>query len=183
MKQSKLMSLLETALSTAIGFAVALATQIVVFPLFGFHPALHENLAITLIFTVVSIVRQYLLRRLFEALHIRRKMSPGMLAAIAERFRQIDAEGWDDSHDDRHEKSELARAGACYLIHAGTVSRTPPHDWPWEGDWWKPSGIRRDLVRGIALGIAELDRFDRMRKPSHMIFKAGDVPLPHRRAR
>jgi hypothetical protein len=67
-KQSRAMSLLETALSTMVGFAIALATQTVVFPWFGFHPAVADNLAITAVFTVVSIARQYLLRRIFEAI-------------------------------------------------------------------------------------------------------------------
>ncbi len=164
MRQSNLMSLLETALSTVIGFSVALATQIVVFPLFGFHPHLFENIAITAIFTVVSIVRQYLMRRLFEALHIRRPLSPFMQAAIFERFRQIEGEGWSADHDDMHSTGQLAAAGAAYALHAGTQSETVPHDWPWSDGWWKPAGFRRDLVKATALIIAEGDKFDRDRK-------------------
>lgn len=164
MKQSKLMSLLETSLSTAIGFIVALATQIIVFPWFGFDPPLHQNLLITAIFTVVSIVRQFCLRRVFEALHIRRPLSPFIQAVISERFRQIEGEGWSTEHDDGHLTGDLAQAGGAYLLHAGTVSETTPHEWPWEGAWWKPAGYRRDLVRGVALGIAEGEKFDRARK-------------------
>jgi hypothetical protein len=164
MKQSRLMSLLETSLSTAIGFAVALATQVLVFPLFGFHPALHENLLITLIFTAVSIARQYLVRRLFEGLHIRRPLSPFLQAVIAERFAHLDREGWSAEHDDAHRPRELAQAGAAYALHAGTESSTVPHEWPWSDGWWKPYGFRRDLVRAAALVIAEGDRFDRDRK-------------------
>lgn len=164
MKQSRLMSMLEICLNTAIGFVIAIATQILVFPLFGYSPPLSTNLQIGLIFTVVSIVRGFCLRRLFEFFHIRRRMSPFMLAAIAERFRQEDQEGWSTDHDNELDHGELARAGATYLLHAGTVSETTPHEWPWTGQWWKPHGYRRDLVRGVALAIAEGDRFDRMRK-------------------
>jgi hypothetical protein len=164
MKQSKLMSWLETCLNTAIGFVIAITTQILVFPLFGYSPPLSTNFKIGLIFTVVSIARGYVLRRMFEFLHIRRRLSPFMLAVIAERFRQEDQEGWSLEHDDAHAAGELAQAGAAYLLHAGTESGTTPHEWPWTGDWWKPAGYRRDLVRGVALGIAEGDKFDRSRK-------------------
>lgn len=164
MKQSRLMSMLETCLNTVIGFVIAIATQILVFPLFGYSPPLSTNLQIGLVFTVVSIMRGFVLRRLFEALHIRRPLSPTMQAVIAERFRQIDQEGWSTDHDDKHNRGELAQAGASYLLHAGTESVTVPHEWPWTAEWWKPNGYRRDLVRGIALAIAEGERFDRMRK-------------------
>lgn len=166
MKQSKVMSLIETALSTAIGFAVALITQIAVFPLFGFHPQFHENLLITLIFTVVSIARQFLMRRVFEALHIRRPLSPFMQAAVAERFRQVEQEGWSAHHDDQHHcEGDLALAGAFYARYAGaTVAHDVPAGWPWGERWWKPAGFRRDLVKACALIIAEGEKFDRNRK-------------------
>lgn len=47
---------------------MAVATQIAVFPLFGLAVTLGDNLAIGGIFTAVSLVRAYLLRRLFERL-------------------------------------------------------------------------------------------------------------------
>ena len=67
--QSKWMSVVETCASTAIGFAVALLTQILVFPWFGLHPSLGENLWITVIFTGVSLVRGYAVRRFFNWVH------------------------------------------------------------------------------------------------------------------
>ena len=167
MKQSKLMSWVETCLNTSIGFIIAIATQVLVFPLFGYSPPLSTNLQIGLIFTVVSIVRGYVLRRAFEFLHIRRPLSPFMQAVIAERFRQIEQEGWSIEHDDAHAPGELARAGGCYLDRAGVADRTMsgmPQRWPWDWDWWKPDGFRRDLVKGCALGIAEGEKFDRNRK-------------------
>lgn len=165
MKQSRIMSLMETVLSTTIGFVVALVTQWLVFPLFGFRPALVENLAITAIFTVVSILRQFFVRRAFEALHIRRPLSPAMQAVIAERYRQIDVEGYSPEHDDlQNPIGSMSDAGACYIREAGSVSREPPSAWPWADAHWKPKGYRRNLVRGAALAVAEIEKFDRNKR-------------------
>ena len=74
MKQSRLMSLVESLESLAnvlVGYGVAVITQMAVFPLFGLAVTVSENLLIGLIFTAVSLVRSYLLRRAFEALRIR----------------------------------------------------------------------------------------------------------------
>jgi hypothetical protein len=71
MKQSRRMSLVESIANVAVGYGVAVATQVLVFPLFGLEVSLAANLQIGLIFTVVSIARSYLLRRLFEAIRVR----------------------------------------------------------------------------------------------------------------
>ena len=71
MKQSRLMSLVESLANVLVGYGVAVATQMLVFPLFGLAVTFTENLLIGLIFTVVSIVRSYALRRGFEALRVR----------------------------------------------------------------------------------------------------------------
>ena len=71
MKQTRWMSLVEAVTNVLVGYGVAVATQWAVFPLFGLHATLQENLAIGLIFTAVSLVRSYLLRRAFEALRVR----------------------------------------------------------------------------------------------------------------
>ena len=67
--QSKRYSLIEAIANTAIGYGIAVATQMIVFPLFGIHAATSTNLAIGGVFTVVSLVRSYALRRLFNAWH------------------------------------------------------------------------------------------------------------------
>lgn len=175
MKQTKLMSWVETCLNTGIGFAIAIATQILVFPLFGYDPPLSTNFKIALIFTVVSIVRGYVLRRLFEYFHIRVPMSPALVAIAAERRRQQDVEGYDLDHDDKHERGELAAAGACYALlpakSHGFICRgglsdydAMPPEWPWAPSWWKPDDDRRNLVRAGALILAELERLLRNRK-------------------
>lgn len=71
MKQSRWMSLVEAVTNVLVGYGVAVATQMLVFPLFGLHATLQENLAIGLIFTAVSLVRSYVLRRAFEAWRVR----------------------------------------------------------------------------------------------------------------
>jgi len=168
MKQTKFMSALETVLSTAAGFFLALFLQWLILPwLLGVEIQLHLNLIFTAIMTVASLLRGFVLRRIFEALHLRRPLSPFMQAVIAERFRQIEQEGWSIEHDNQHSPGELARAGGCYLDHAGLPGRSRsdiPTRWPWSWEWWKPAGFRRDLVKGCALGIAEGEKFDRNRK-------------------
>ncbi|WP_424894869.1 DUF7220 family protein [Tepidimonas sp. HKU79] len=71
MKQTRWMSLVEAVTNVLVGYGVAVATQWAVFPLFGLHATLQQNLVIGLIFTAVSLVRSYVLRRTFEALRIR----------------------------------------------------------------------------------------------------------------
>lgn len=75
MKQSRLMSLVESLANVLVGYVVAVATQMAVFPLFGLAVTVTENLLIGLIFTAVSIVRSYALRRGFEALRVRQSAS------------------------------------------------------------------------------------------------------------
>lgn len=66
--QSRRMSLVESVANVAIGYGVAIASQVAVFPLFGIQVSLADNLAIGAFFTVISIVRSYLVRRLFNRL-------------------------------------------------------------------------------------------------------------------
>lgn len=156
--------MVESVGNVLIGYGIAVAAQVIVFPWFGVNISLQANLLIGAIFTVVSIARSYLLRRLFEFLHIRVPLSPALLAIAAERRRQIDTEGWTPEHDDDHKGGELARAGAAYAWVAGYRHPYPPSCWPWEREWWKPQDKRRDLVRAGALIVAEIERFERSRK-------------------
>lgn len=67
MKQSRLMSLVEAITNVIVGYGVAVVTQILIFPIFGLQTTLGQNFAMGGIFTGVSLVRSYLLRRVFEA--------------------------------------------------------------------------------------------------------------------
>ena len=67
MKQSRLMSLVESVANVIVGYGVAVVTQILIFPIFGLHTTLAQNLKMGAVFTVVSIARSFALRRVFEA--------------------------------------------------------------------------------------------------------------------
>lgn len=70
MKQTRLMSLVESIANVIIGYGVAVATQILIFPAFGLHTTLTQNLKMGLIFTGISIARSYVLRRVFEGIRV-----------------------------------------------------------------------------------------------------------------
>jgi|TARA_B110000503_G_C6840649_1_gene286706 hypothetical protein len=68
MSQSRHMSLVEAVTNVVVGYVLAVATQIVVFPWFGLQASLGENLAIGLAFSGISVIRSFALRRFFERL-------------------------------------------------------------------------------------------------------------------
>ena len=70
MKQTRLMSLVESVANVIVGYGVAVVTQILIFPIFGLHTTLAQNLKMGAIFTVVSIARSFALRRVFEAIRV-----------------------------------------------------------------------------------------------------------------
>ena len=92
---------------------------------------------------------------------------------LAERQRQVSAEGWTPAHDDQHKNNDLAFAASCYAFHAAAASwdleddgipydsHPAPKQWPWDSSWWKPTDARRDLVKAGALILAEIERLDR----------------------
>lgn len=67
--QSRRQSMIETAVSVTIGYLVALASQIAIFPLFGIHATVADNLMIGAWFTIISVVRGYAVRRFFNWMH------------------------------------------------------------------------------------------------------------------
>ena len=82
---------------------------------------------------------------------------------LAERKRQVTAEGWTPGHDDEYEHGELADAAGCYALSSELFdcAGEPPRPWPWPDEWWKPTNRRRDLVKAGALILAEIERLDR----------------------
>lgn len=64
--QSRRQSLIETLAGVAIGFVVSMLISMVVYPLHGHAFSLTQNASITVIFTVVSILRGYWVRRFFN---------------------------------------------------------------------------------------------------------------------
>lgn len=66
MKQSKRGSAIESATNVISGIGVAFISQLVIYPLADIHVSTGTNVAITLIFTAISFIRNYLFRRLFD---------------------------------------------------------------------------------------------------------------------
>lgn len=81
-------------------------------------------------------------------------------AVLAERARQINAEGWTPEHDDQYSNGELAVAAGCYAPY-NTQASMCPAEWPWDSSWWKPTTRRRALEKAGALILAEIERLDR----------------------
>lgn len=72
MSQSRIGSFVESLVNVAIGYLVALASQLVIFPVFGIHIPLADNMLIGAWFILISIVRSYCVRRIFNGITKRR---------------------------------------------------------------------------------------------------------------
>ena len=66
MKQSKLQSLGESFITVGSGMIVALAIQLLIFPLYDIEITMFENIQLVIIFTTTSIIRVYIVRRCFN---------------------------------------------------------------------------------------------------------------------
>lgn len=113
----------------------------------------------------------------------------GIELIAAERQRQIDAEGYDTTHDDAHDKGELHLAATCYLriIRGVSVTNVFENDWPFDINHLKPfkshTGLdcaaevdsMRCRVKAGALVSAEIDRLNRLRSA---IAREIDILLP-----
>jgi hypothetical protein len=67
--QTRLGSAIETIISTTIGYSVSLVANILILPLFGYTPTFGAANAIAVVFTFISLIRGYFVRRLFVYLH------------------------------------------------------------------------------------------------------------------
>lgn len=67
MQQTKLSSLIEAFANICVGFWINYCINLLVFPIFGMHISLKDNFYMGLIYTLVSVVRSYALRRWFNA--------------------------------------------------------------------------------------------------------------------
>lgn len=70
-RQGRRMSFIEAIIGTIVGFLVTLIAQLIIFPAYGVHTSLETNLRIVGWFTLLSIVRGYVMRRFFEWVHMR----------------------------------------------------------------------------------------------------------------
>ena len=69
--QSRRMSMIEAAFATATSYCVAIGCQLVIYPLFDIHVTLTQNFALAGVFTLISLVRGYMVRRAFNYIHLR----------------------------------------------------------------------------------------------------------------
>jgi hypothetical protein len=66
LRQTKLGSFYEACINVAIGFGINFIANLIILPFFGFNITLMDNLYIGLLYTVVSVVRSYVVRRWFD---------------------------------------------------------------------------------------------------------------------
>lgn len=65
--QSKKQSLIESLTSTTIGIIIGVVLNLTILPIFGYPVSLSDSLWISVIFTVISIIRSYIIRRWFNS--------------------------------------------------------------------------------------------------------------------
>lgn len=64
--QNKKQSLIEAIVATIIGLFTSFIIQIFLYPLMGIPISFSQNIIITLVFCLVSIIRGFLVRRMFN---------------------------------------------------------------------------------------------------------------------
>lgn len=69
--QTRLQSGIETVTSTAVGFGISWLATLIVLPWFGHQPSVAQGFGITVVFTALSLIRSYVLRRAFNWLNSR----------------------------------------------------------------------------------------------------------------
>lgn len=116
-----------------------------------------------------------------EAEAVKVEASQAARDVLAERQRQISAEGWTPDHDDEHKEGEMCFAAAGYACAASDALQAIehqfdgdgqptfnepaalPHRAPWPHGWtFKRAPVRRQLVKAGALILAEIERIDRL---------------------
>ena len=70
--QTKTQSLIEAFLNTLSGYLISVLVQVLLFPAYGVHLSLGDNMQLVAIFTAVSIVRSYFWRRYYNHRHSKR---------------------------------------------------------------------------------------------------------------
>lgn len=82
---------------------------------------------------------------------------------LAERRRQVEAEGRTPELDDKYPGGQLACAAIAYLM-VGVNPNGAVQWWPWDVKTFKPSpDTRRNLIKAGALLLADIEWLDRLR--------------------
>ena len=66
MKQTRKKSLIEAVTNTVAGLVTSFVIQIVIYPTMGIPVSINQNIIITFVFFVASIIRSYVIRRIFN---------------------------------------------------------------------------------------------------------------------
>lgn len=121
--------------------------------------------------------------------------TPGMRVVMAERRRQLDAEGWSAAHDDEHDDESLAIVAACYAAHGvaapdglvrvlvdanGEPRDAWPSSWGYEWDKRRKHPRLRKLAIAGALIMAEIDRLLRRSLAQPTVDPAATFGHPER---
>ena len=69
--QTKKHSVFESISNVVVGYLIALMSQLIIFPFFNIHIPLSSNLLIGFWFTLISLARSYVLRRVYNKLMIK----------------------------------------------------------------------------------------------------------------
>ena len=73
--QTKKQSFVEACVQTLVAFTISVLIQPHLYALWGFHITLADSAVLAGIFTLISLVRSYIIRRMFNWQHL--KKSPG----------------------------------------------------------------------------------------------------------
>ena len=69
MSQTRTQSAIESAMNILVGYGINMAANFLIFPLFGWHISLSQNLILGVIYTLISFARSYALRRFYNWRH------------------------------------------------------------------------------------------------------------------
>lgn len=66
MSQTRKGSAFEAVMNVSVGFGINFTANALIFPLFGWHISVSDNILLGAIYTVISLVRSYCIRRWFN---------------------------------------------------------------------------------------------------------------------
>lgn len=78
--QSKKLSLVESIVNVISSFVIGVITQILVFPFYGLEISVMANISLTLIFSLTSFIRSYIVRRIFNRLAEKNRLEAAEMA-------------------------------------------------------------------------------------------------------
>lgn len=90
--QTRKVSLIESWTNVAIGWTINYLANLVILPAFGFKISLLQNFYIGCLYTFISVIRSYVIRRWFNAMEVTPKKKRISKAEAARQARQADYE-------------------------------------------------------------------------------------------